>query len=223
MGRALTCSVSSRAAAATWSSAFSTARRARSDGLPPLSPARAASAAAEAAAAPAAGPSAAVLQILRASSRVARSPPKAAAGPSRGGPTRTVRPPPSTLRRESPPTPMETVAKARTRVRRPCRSMPSRSTTGEPSTNRARSVVVPPMSSKREQPASTPGQRASTPITLAAGPERMDCTGSRRERATGTAPPSALSRRTAAVMPASARAPSTASRKSVCRRCTAAL
>ena len=62
-----------------------------------------------------------------------------------------------------------------------------------------------------------------TPMTLAAGPDKMDCTGSRRERDTGTAPPSALSSRVAAWMPASARAASTASRKALCRRCTAAL
>ena len=118
---------------------------------------------------------------------------------------------------------MDSEASARTSVRRPPSNMPSLSTTGDPSTKTARSVVVPPMSMSSEHASSSTGARAMTPMTLAAGPERMDCTGSRRDSAAGTAPPSALSRRTGALMPARASSPSTASRKAACRRATAAL
>ena len=68
----------------------------------------------------------------------------------------------------SPPRPMVRTSIARTMVRQPPTSAPSRFTRGKPSTSAPTSVVVPPMSErmKLSRPLS---QRA--PTRLAAGPE----------------------------------------------------
>ena len=97
-------------------------------------------------------------------------------GPRRVGPTRTASP--STLMAESPPMPMERTLSARTRVGWLPMWMPSFSTSGWPSTNTAMSVVVPPMSRMIESRVMS--HRAMMPMTLAAGPEKMLCTGMRR-------------------------------------------
>ena len=200
-------------------------RRASSPVSRPQRAARAAMALSEASASPAFLSVPSPLRTLRASRNVGSFPPKAMAGPLRRGPTSTEAeaPFPSTLIRESPPTPMESVARAGTSVLRPPRHMPPRSMTGDPWTKSAMSVVVPPMSKSRAHPSARSPARAITPMTLAAGPERMDCTGSLRDTPMGTAPPSTFRRKTGALMPRSLRTPSTASRNSLCRRAEAAL
>ena len=125
---------------------------------------------------------------LQASMSATVLPPAARQGPSRCGPVRTV--PLSTVICESPPMPMDSTCTARTRVGRSSMLMPSRSSRGWPSANRAMSVVVPPMSSMSASVSA--GTVARMPITEAAGPEKIDCTGVSRARASGMVPPSAL-------------------------------
>ena len=100
--------------------------------------------------------------------------------------------------------------------------MPSCSTTGEPPAKTAMSVVVPPMSKITESWLMS--HRAMMPMTLAAGPEKIDCTGMRRAREKGLVPPSALSMLTLIpARPRRARLCSTASAKALYRRQTAQL
>ncbi len=144
----------------------------------------------------------------------------ASEGPRRLGPTRTASP--STLMAESPPMPMERTLSARTRVGWEPMWMPSFSTRGWPSTNTAMSVVVPPMSRMTESRVMS--HRAMMPMTLAAGPEKMLCTGMRRAWASGKVPPSALRVFTRTwPRPSSARLFSTAVAKALNTRQTAQL
>jgi len=86
--------------------------------------------------------------------------------------------------------PMERTLRARTSVGWLPMLMPSFSTSGWPSMKTAMSVVVPPMSRITESWVMS--HRAMMPMTLAAGPEKMLCTGMRRAWARGKVPPSAL-------------------------------
>jgi len=140
-------------------------------------------------------------RTIIASVGVGQGPPKAAAGPSRRGPM--ISRPSSTRTRLSPPRPMDRVLRPRMSVRWPSMVTPSGSSRGTPSASRAMSVVVPPMSTAT---ASAPAQsaRLRMPMTLAAGPERIVCTGCSADRRISKVPPSALRMYRGALMPARA-------------------
>ena len=81
-------------------------------------------------------------------------------------------------------------AKARTWVRREPTRAPLAESRGLPERMRARSVVVPPMSTTTE--VWPGGVSARTPMMLAAGPEKMVSTGICTDLSRGRVPPSAL-------------------------------
>ncbi len=140
-------------------------------------------------------------------------------GPRRSGPAVTA--PSFTARTESPPMPIDFVFRERTSVGLPSSDIPSGSMSGAPSAKTAMSVVVPPISRMIES--SLMSQRATMPMTLAAGPERIDSTGNWRDTARGMVPPSALSMLMEGDTPLPAIPFSTASEKELKIRHTAEL
>jgi hypothetical protein len=117
--------------------------------------------------------------------------------------------------------PMDSTLSARTRVGCSPMEMPSRSSRGMPSSSTAMSVVVPPMS--RIRASSVWGAVLRMPMTEAAGPEKMDCTGISRASFRGMVPPSALTMLMSAWMLRSFRLCSRASAKALKVRHTAEL
>ena len=86
----------------------------------------------------------------------------------------------------SPPTAIERTAKARTWVRKFPSLAPLDATSGFPERIRARSVVVPPISTTTDVCPS--GVRARAPIVLAAGPEKIVSTGNSTDFSIGRVP-----------------------------------